>query len=128
MEDARPLDELAHDPTPFYVLHNNSFHASGVDTIIQRRGATRARQRRKPRSERGLVLDQLAYEDVGALRATPKTALPGQLGRLAKCIRFERRTKHLVQRARRSSIAALRAAADHDLEATSQGTRAYSPG
>jgi len=51
MEDARPLDELAHDLTANHVLDHDTLYPPGVDSIIQRRHAARARQGRKPATQ-----------------------------------------------------------------------------
>lgn len=91
MKDARPLDELAHDLTANHVQNDDTLDAPRIDMIIQRCRAAWARQRRKPSAERRLRLcDDLANENVRALRATPKAALPHELDVFARIVRFER--------------------------------------
>lgn len=91
MKDARPLDELAHDLPANYVLRDDTFDAPRVHPIIQRCHAARARQGRKPRSEARLrVGNDLTHQDVWALRAASKAALPNELGLFARVVRFER--------------------------------------
>jgi hypothetical protein len=89
LEDARPLDELAHDLTANHVLNDYTFDASCVDSIIQRRHAARARQRRKPGSEGGrLVRNDFANQHVRSLGAAAKAALPHELRRFAGTVSF----------------------------------------
>jgi hypothetical protein len=91
LKDARPLDELAHDLPTQYVLNDDTLDAPRVHPIIQRCYPARARQGRKPGPEAGLCIgDDLAHEDVGALRAASEAALPHELGLLACVMRFER--------------------------------------
>ena len=101
MKDARPLDELAHDLTTNHVLRDDTLDALRIDTIIQRCHPSRARQGRKPGAQASpLIRYDLANEDVGALRAAAKTALPNQLRAFTRVVAFERRAKNLVQLAR----------------------------
>lgn len=76
MEQARALDQLAHDLASDDMLHDDSLDASCVHPIIQCCHPARARQGRKPGPEPGLFRHDLAHQDVGALRAAPEAALP----------------------------------------------------
>jgi len=98
VEDARALDELANDLAADYMLLDDSLHPAGVGPIIQRGHATRARQGRKAGAERraSRIAHELANEDIGPLRTAAETALPGQLGMVARTICFERAAKQLV--------------------------------
>ena len=121
MEDARSLDELAHDLTANHMLRDDTLDALRIDTIIQCRHAARARQGRKPCTQaRSLIRHDLANEDVRALRAAAKTALPDELCAVTRVVAFERRAKYLVQLARRPAIAAFRPATNDDFEPSSQ--------
>ena len=101
-----------------YVLNDNSFTACLVDPIIQSRRAARSRQGRKPCSERGLRGEDLSHKDVRALRAAPEATLPRQLGGFAHTVLIERIAKRVVEDRGTATVAALRAATDHDSEPT----------
>ena len=91
MKDARPLDELANDLPANNVLSNDTLDAPRVHPIIQRCHPARARQGRKPGSEARLRIgDDLAHQDVGALRAASEAALPHKLRVLTRPVGFER--------------------------------------
>ena len=97
MKDARPLDELAYDLTANHMLRDDTLDALRIDTIIQRCHAPRAWQGRKPGTQAGpLRHPDLANEDVRALRAASKTALPHELCAFTRVVAFERRAKYLV--------------------------------
>jgi len=119
MKDARSLDKLANEQASNHVLYNDTFHARSVHSIIQSCRAPRARQGRKPTADLGArIRHELPHEDVRALRTAAETTLPGDLGLVARRIRLESRVKQLLKRARSTTIAALGATTDHDLEAT----------
>ena len=116
MKDARSLDKLAHDLATDHVLLDDALYTWRVHPIIQRWRATRARQGRKAGSERRWIAHHLADQDVRALRAAAKAALPHELGAFARVLSLERAAKQVVQLRRAAAIAALGAAADDDLE------------
>lgn len=118
MKDARALDEVANDLAADYVLNNHAFYSCCVHSIIQRGHAARSRQRSKPAAESRLFGDYLAHEDVRPLRAPTEATLPHQLRALARVVRLERRSEHLVKRRGLPAVAALRASAHNDLETT----------
>ena len=83
--------ELAHDLPAEDVLYDDTLDAPRVHPIIQRCHPARARQGRKPGPEARLrVGDDLAHQDVRALRAASEAALPHELGLLARVVRLER--------------------------------------
>jgi hypothetical protein len=91
MQDARPLDELAHNLTTNYVLNHDTLDAPRVHPIIQGCDAAGARQGRKPGAQARLRIgDDLAHQHVRALRAATEAALPHELGRFARVVSFER--------------------------------------
>jgi hypothetical protein len=119
VEDARALDEVANDLAANYMLDNHAFYSCYVHSIIQRGRAARSRQRRKPTAERRRWLRyQLAHEHVGSLRAAPEAALPHQLGALARIVRLQRGSEHVMKGRRAATVAAFGASANNDLEAT----------
>ncbi len=118
MEDARALDELANDLASDNMLNDNTFHARSVHPIIQSCRAARARHGRKPTADLGArIRDDFAHEDVGTLRTPAEATLPRDFGLCPSAVGLERGVEQLLKRARSSAITALRAAADHDLEA-----------
>jgi len=117
VEDAGSLDEVANDVASYNMLYDNTFHARSVHSIIQSCRASRARHGRKPTADlRPRIDHELANEHVRALCAAAETTLPRDLGVLSRRIRVERGVKQLLKGARSASVAALRAATDHDLE------------
>lgn len=116
MEDARALDELAHDLTANHMLLDDPIYTWRVHSIIQRCHATRARQGRKAGAKRRLISHELTHEHVGALRAAAKAALPHELGAIARLLGIERVGEQIVELSRTAAVAALGAAADDDLE------------
>jgi hypothetical protein len=119
MKDSRSLDKLANELTSNHVLHNDTFHPRSVHMIIQSCRASRARHGRKPAADLGARIDQkLPHEHVRALRAATEATLPGDFGLVARGMCLESAMKQLLKRARSTTVAALGAAADHDLEAT----------
>jgi hypothetical protein len=87
MEDARPLDELTNDLATNHVLNNHALHSFWIHPIIQCCRAPRSRQRGKPATKRRrLVCDELAHQDIGALRAATKAALPHQICAIARVV------------------------------------------
>ncbi|HET9621376.1 MAG TPA: hypothetical protein VFP84_08430 [Kofleriaceae bacterium] len=116
--NAGPLDEVPDDlPLP-HVLRDDVLGTLRIDVIIQSGRTPRARDRRKPAAERGHRLrgEDLPDQDVGALRAPTKAALPRDLGVLSRTVVLERVDEHGVERLRSTAAAALGAAADDDLE------------
>jgi len=120
MEDARSLDEVADDLASYDVLYDDTFHTRPVHTIIQSCRASRARHGRKAapdlRADLCVRFRHLTHEDVWPLRAASEATLPCDFGSRPNAMSVECVVKQLLKRARSSSVAALRPAADDDLE------------
>jgi hypothetical protein len=120
MEDARALDEVANDLSSDDVLYDHTFHTRSVHPIIQSCRAARARHGRKAapdlRADLWARFRHFTHEDVRPLRTAAEATLPCDLGSRPHAVRVEGIMEHLLKCARSSSIAALRAAADDDLE------------
>ncbi len=127
MEDTGSLDELANDLATNHVLNDHALYSRRIHPIIQRSRAARSRQRGKPTAERRCAFwYQLAHEHIGPLRTAPEAALPHQVCALARVVRLQRRSEHLVESGGTTPIAAFGASADDDLKATWRDHRASS--
>src|SRR5262245_248780 len=117
--DARSLDVLAHDLPAQHMLGNDMRRALSIHMIIQGGCTSRTRQRSKPGAQRRrrLGAEDLSYQDVRPLRTSSEATLPHQLGVLSRTVRFQHRSKHVMQRGGAVPVATFRAQADHDLEA-----------
>jgi len=118
--DARSFHILPDDLPPRHMCGDDVFSPLRIHPIIQGSGAARSRQRRKPAAEqgRGLRGEDLPHQHVGTLGAPAKAALPRNLGVLARTMCVQRRVKDLSERHGSVALAALRPAADQDLEVT----------
>ena len=121
--DARSFDVRADDLPAHHMVGDHVLNALSVHVIIQSSRTARTRESRKPAPQRdpGLCGEDLSYQDVGSLRASPETTLPVQLSVLSRTMRLQHVPECIVEYGRSTTITTFGPPTNHDLETTNHG-------